>query len=257
MITEEAFIVLHGHEWLEHQRIAGKAASTALKAAKKLIEDKTSNLSLKDIEQECLRIIQESNCTPTFLNYKGFPGAVCASVNKQLVHGIPSTYKLKEGDVVKIDLGATYQGAIADCATTAIYGEPIKKEHLEVISTCRKALDNAISSISVGKRLGSIGAAIHHTVKSTRFKLITNYGGHGISKNKPHSSPFVSNRASSFEGVRFQPGMTLAIEPMVVVGDNRTRVMSDGWTVVTDDVGAHFEKTIFIHQDKVEIITEH
>ncbi len=261
-LSENMLVDLKDDDWFNRQSVAGKCAADCIKLGSKLISEKTPNLSLKDIEAACLEVMEQQNCIATFKGYKGssagpgFPGAVCLSVNNQLVHGIPTDYILQEGDVVKLDLGATYQGAIADTATTVIYGEPKKQEHLTLIQTCKKALDNAIKAVAVGKQLGVIGAAIHHTVKNTRFGLITNYGGHGISENKPHASPFVPNKSQSNTGIRIQPGLTIAIEPMVVIGDNRTRKLADGWTIVTDGVGAHFEHTIFVGNDKVHIMTE-
>jgi len=254
--AENQFIVLKDDKWLERQRYAGSVVAKCLYQARQMIEQKTPNLSLKDIEHECVKIIKDKDCYPTFLNYKGFPGAICASVNKQLVHGIPSNYKLKNGDIVKIDIGATFEGAIGDAAITVIYGDPILSKHTEMIEVCKKSLYLAISSIEVGKRLGIIGETIDKYVKSSGFKLIASYGGHGISYNTPHAQPFVSNRANKDSGVRIQPGMSITIEPMVTIGSDKTKVERDGWTVTTKDVSSHFEHSLFIREDSVEILTK-
>lgn len=252
--NDNTLIHLKDEHWLARQRIAGQCVAQCLSESETIIKA-NNGASLKDLEQHCLTIMTKYDCSPTFLNYKGFPGAICTSVNKQLVHGIPSDYKIKSGDVVKVDLGATYQGAIADSAITAIAGKPTSFWHPELIITCQKALTHAIQAIKIGARLGAIGQAIHHVVKGSPFRAIINYGGHGIDENRPHAPPFVANKAKDTEGVRFQPGMTLAIEPMVVISPAETKVLADGWTVVTPEIGVHFEETIFIHPDRVEVIT--
>lgn len=255
--SEMSFIKLKDEHWLARQKIAGKCVAACLSASKKLIESETKNLSLKDIEAACSSIISSMDCTSTFLGYKGFSGVICTSVNKQLVHGIPTDYLLQQGDVVKVDLGATYKGAIADAAITVIYGKPKSQQHVDLINTCNESLNNAIKSIQVGKRLGSIGNAINYIVKKTRYSLVTHYGGHGIDENKPHAEPFVANKSIADSGIRIQPGMTLAIEPMLLIGgDTKTWVGSDGWTVNALDVSSHFEHSIYIAEDKVHILTQ-
>lgn len=252
-----SLIKLKDARWLAKQRVAGSCVGKVLKTLNQLILDKTPNLSLLDLEAEALRQILDAKCTPTFKGYKGFPGSICLSVNKQLVHGIPSNYILQEGDVVKFDLGATYESVIADAAATAIYGEPKLKKHTELIEVCKGALTHAIQSIQIGKQLGCIGNAIHKYVSAkSNFSLITSYGGHGIDLNTPHAPPFVANKAKSNEGPRIQQGLTLAIEPMLAIGDNFTKVEADGWTVTTRDIGVHFEHTIYVDVDKVHVLTE-
>lgn len=248
-------ITLKDENWLSRQRVAGKCVGKILNHLEKLITNKQA-ATLKDLEAEADRLFIEESCTATFKNYKGFPGSICLSVNKEMVHGIPSNYKLIEGDVVKFDLGATYQGAIADAARTAIFGQAKIEKHIELIESCRTALNTGIEAIQVGCRLGVIGNAIHKYVSAkTNFGLVTNYGGHGLDESTPHAPPFVSNKSSANEGVRIQPGLTLAIEPMLTIGSPASRVLDDGWTVVTDGINAHFEHSVFVHEDRVEILT--
>jgi methionyl aminopeptidase len=255
--SDLTLVKLKDEHWLARQKVAGQCVAKCLARSRELIEAQTPNLTLKDLEAECLQIILSMKCTPTFLGYKGFPGVICASINTQLVHGIPSEYVLQPGDVVKVDLGATYQGAIADAAITAIYGAPKSPDHLLLVESCRDALANGIKAVAVGKRIGAIGNAIQHVVKRTRFGLITDYGGHGLDENTPHAEPFVANKALQTSGVRIQPGMTLAIEPMVVLGsDTRSWVSSDGWTVNTNTIGAHFEHTIYVSASGVQVLTQ-
>ena len=249
------FIPLKGEDWLTKQQLAGKAVATCLKTCKDIIES-NSGYTLKELEADCMVILNRFNCTPTFKDYKGFPGAICTSVNKQVVHGIPTNYKIKEGDLVTVDLGATFEGAIADAAITAIAGTAKDPEHERLLKICKEALDKAIASIEIGKNLGCIGSTIHQHTRSSGFKLITLYGGHGIDWNKPHSSPFVPNKAYKHDGIRIQPGLAIAIEPMLTIGSNKTKTLDDGWTVVTAGINCHWEHSVFIGEDKVHIITD-
>lgn len=251
-----SLITLKDDKWFERQKIAGKCVGSILSAINKIICEKLSNLTLLDLEEIAIKKFEEFGCSATFYNYKGFPGQVCLSVNRALVHGVPSKYKLQEGDIVKFDLGATYEGAIADAASTTIYGKPKSFQHMELVKSCKESLNNAIKAVAIDKRMGCIGSAIHHTVKKTRFGLVTKYGGHGLEYNTPHSEPFVPNKSQPNEGLRIQEGMTFCIEPMLTIGDNRTTLASDGWTVMTSDIGVHEEHTIFVGSDKIHVMTE-
>lgn len=253
---QNQFIHLHHEDWLEKQRVAGQALAEVMQILQQLVADKTT-MSLAEIDSLVDDEISKRKCYPTFKNFKGFPGAICISVNKQLVHGIPSDTKLQDGDVVSFDFGCTFEGAIADSAITLIYGEPLKKEHTRLIETTRDCLYNSIKAMAVGKPLGVIGNAIYRTAKQAGFNVITKFGGHGIDWNKPHADVFVPNRASPEEGIRIQPGLTIAIEPLLVPGNctGNTRIDDDGWTVCTEDVGAHHEHSLYVHKDHVEIIT--
>jgi methionyl aminopeptidase len=252
--SSEGLIVIKNADWLERQRIAGKITAGALILLERQIKEK-SLLSLLELNHLAEQFIQDHQCGPTFKGYKGFPAGVCISVNKQLVHGIPTSYYLQEGDVVSFDLGVTYKGAIADSALTCIYGEPKSQEHVRLIQSTKECLTKGIEAIKMEARIGSIGYAISRCAKNSGFGLITKYGGHGLSENKPHDVPFVANKAEPTEGIRFQPGLTLAIEPMLIMGDTYTYTDKDGWTVWGNGISSHFEHTIFIHEDHVEIIT--
>lgn len=246
---------LKNKDWLEKQRIAGRIAANALIKLENLVKDKTE-LSLIELNEVAEKFITDAGGFPTFKGYKGFPAGVCISVNKQLVHGIPTDYHLQSGDVVSFDLGVTWEGAIADTAITCIYGEPISIKHIDLIRATEEALMKGIEAIQVGKRLGCIGNAIHKSVKSNGFNVITKYGGHGLDWNVPHATPFVENKSEPDQGIRIQPGLAIAIEPMLVPGPTDTKTLADGWTVVTEDMGAHFEHSVFVHEDHVEIITD-
>ena len=246
---------LKNQDWLERQRIAGRIAAQSLKQLEDYVKGKTFHSMAEHVAAIDRFIIREGG-TPTFKNYKGFPAAVCVSINKQLVHGIPDDTVLGHGDIVSFDLGVTYQGAIADTALTCIMGTPKLERHVEMVRATEEALMKGIAAIQVGKRLGCIGHAISRHAKNSGFGLITNYGGHGLDWSIPHAAPFVSNTGSPDEGIRIQPGLSIAIEPMLVMGSTHTQTLADGWTVVTPDVSAHFEHSIFVHEDHVEIITD-
>lgn len=252
-------VTLKDEAWLINQRLAGKTVAKCLRTCHDLIVNQEPNLTGSKLDKICLDIIQEKGYIPTFKGYHGFPGNVCVSINNQMVHGIPSDVQIQSGDIVSVDLGVTVDGAIADAAMTAIYGGPEAAkdpEHIRLLETCQKALNNAIEEVEVGKHVGCIGKTIHKLAHTSGFGLILNYGGHGLDINQPHSSPFVANKANSTDGVRLYPGMTLAIEPMLTIGSTKTTVENDGWTVTTPDMNAHFEHTIFISKNNVEILTQ-
>jgi methionyl aminopeptidase len=251
------FFLLHNNEFLENQRIAGKVVSKCLQHLDNRIKEKTL-LTAKQLSLEVEQIIFDSNCIPTFKGYKSFPESCCISINNQLVHGIPQDIPFKDGDIVSFDLGATYNGAIGDAAITCIYGEnPLYEKMIRVTKEC---IDKAIQYIAVDKKIGVIGNAIFKHAKDNGFNVIETYGGHAIGMSEdgygiPHAAPFISNKSKPDEGIRIQPGMSLCIEPMLLIGDNKTYVSHDGWTVMTKSIGCHFERTIFIHEDRVEVIT--
>lgn len=254
IFRSNSLIDLKGMDWLEKQRVAGKIAASALVLLKKLVSEKT-NKSLIELNNIAEEHILSAGGIPTFKGYKGFPAGVCISVNKQLVHGIPDSKQLQEGDVVSFDLGVTIDGAIADSAITCIYGQAKHESHVKLIKITEESLNKSIESIQVGKRLGIIGNTIYKCARQNGFGVVTHYGGHGLTWNTPHASPFVENKSDLESGIRIQPGLSIAIEPMLVIGSPETKTLSDGWTVVTNDIGAHAEHTIFIHEDHVEIIT--
>lgn len=245
---------LKNEDWLVKQRVAGKVVADSLSILQKLVEEGTT-LTALELNNMIEDYIKEQKCSATFKGYKGFPAGVCISINKELVHGIPKDYHFQEGDVISFDLGATYEGAIADSALTCIYGKPKSDQHVRLIKATEEALMAGIAAIKVGNQLGCIGNAISKCAKSYQFALVTQYGGHGLDWNVPHAAPFVSNKGEVDEGIRIQSGLAIAVEPMLVIDSSSTRVLDDGWTVVTHDVGAHAEHSIFVHSDRVEIIT--
>jgi methionyl aminopeptidase len=254
--TTNSFIKLHNDVWLKNQRIAGKITAGALSLLERLVKEGTTK-SLIELDKIAEEFIRDNGCTPTFLGYQGFPNSVCISVNQGLVHGVCTDYVLQDGDLVSFDLGATHNTAIGDSALTMIYGSPKSEEHVRLVAATKEALEAAIGTVAVGRQLGVIGETITAVGRKYGYSIVSRFGGHSLNNNQPHAEPFVSNVDSSNNGVRMQAGMTLAIEPLFVIGpSNETITSSDGWTVECLDVCAHFENTIFIHNDHVEVITE-
>lgn len=251
---------LKDQNWLDKQRVAGKVVAATLSLLEQEVKNKTK-LSLIELNDVAEKFILQNNCEITFKGYKGFPAGVCISVNKQLVHGIPTNYYLQEGDIVSFDLGATFEGAIADSALTCIYGEPKSERHVDLLRVTEEALMKGIEAVKVGNRIGCIGNAIHRHIKNNGFTTIEKYGGHGISMTEngegiPHASPFIANKSNTNKGIRIQPGLVIAIEPMAVIGDSYTFVNDDRWTVTGAGPSAHYEHSIYVHKDHVEIISQ-
>lgn len=255
------FVKLQGKDWLEKQRISGKVVGDGLRLLEKLVNDKTTK-SLLELDKIIGDFITSNDCTPTFKNFNGFPNNCCMSVNNQLVHGIPTDYKLQDGDVVTFDFGATFEEVVSDAARTFIFGEPKFKQHIQLLKTTKECLIKAIESIEVGKHLGVIGDTIYRHGRNNGFAVVDVYGGHGIGldgegKACAHMPPFVSNRSNSNEGLRIQPGLVIAIEPLLVLGNsNKTYTSKDGWTVMAENICAHEEHSIYVHEDHVEVLTK-
>jgi methionyl aminopeptidase len=256
-IKKGEIITLKTYDWINNQKFAGRVVASIHREFFKIVKNK-ENVKLSDLGNLANSIIRKNNCIPTFLNYKGFKSVICASLNKELVHGTARDIALKEGDVLKIDIGATYNGAIADCAVTYVYGKTSDKI-MEMLISCQKALKEAINVVEPGNRIGEIGKVIFQRSKADGFGVITNYGGHGIDVGILHASPFISNKSRADEGITIQPGMSIAIEPMFVLGKNiNTKILPDKWTVVTSDIGCHYEHSVTLDKNgNRHIITDH
>jgi methionyl aminopeptidase len=256
LFHENNFVSLKNKDWLDKQRVAGRIAAETLFHLQSRIFISSVGPTLIELNEEAEAYIASKGGICTFKGYKGFPAGVCISVNKQVVHGIPTDYRLQPGDLVSFDLGVTIEGAIADTAITCIYGPPNSERHVKLVEDTEAALMRGINAIKIGERLGVIGQAIYKDAHAQGYGVINNYGGHGLDWNIPHASPFVENKSDASKGIRIQPGLAIAIEPMLTLGSVSTKTLDDGWTVVTPDLSAHFEHTIYVHEDHVEIITD-
>ena len=201
--------------------------------------------------------IRERDATPSFLGYRGYPASICTSLNDEVVHGIPSKKReLKEGDVLSLDFGAILEGFQADSAVTVFVGRPPSEEAVKLVRATEASLEAAISQVRPGGRLSDIGHAVEQVALGAGFQVVREYVGHGIGRAM-HEDPQIPNYGDPGRGPELRPGLVIAIEPMVNVGDWRTRVLADGWTVVTDDgsLSAHFEHTVAVTEDGHEVLT--
>jgi methionyl aminopeptidase len=237
---------------IELMRKAGKIAAAARALAGEMVKP---GVSTKAIDRAVHDFILGQDAVPSFLNYNGYPASVCISVNEQVIHGIPGTYRIKEGDIVSIDVGAVYKGYHGDCAATYTAGE-CSEEVKNLIKVTRESFFEGINFARAGCRIADISHAIQSYVEKNGYSVVREYVGHGIG-TRMHEEPEVPNFGTPGHGPRLIPGMTIAIEPMVNMGGAAIRVLSDGWTVVTRDnkPSAHYENTVLITKGDPEILT--
>ena len=213
-------------------------------------------VTTNDLNEVVRDVLQEHNATSNFLGHHGFPGVICASVNDEIVHGIPGKRRLQEGDIISVDIGAIIDGFHGDSAWTYPVGE-ISDEDRRLLQDTEDALYAGIAAARAGSRIGAIGAAIESFAKPLGYGIVEGYGGHGIGRQM-WEEPHIPNHGSADFGPRMREGMTMAIEPMLNLGDKGTRVLDDDWTVVTADGSrsAHFEHTVVITDGEPEILTK-
>jgi len=236
-------------------REAGRVNALALETVKNLIRPGVTTSAMDAAAEE---VIREHGGTPVFKGYPGpypFPATLCVSVNEALVHGFPNGRKLKEGDIVSVDCGTLLEGFVGDSAFTIGVGE-ISEEAQRLLEVTEKALYEGISMMRVGKRSGDVSAAIQIYIENNGFHVTREYTGHGVGRQM-HEGPQVPNYGKSGKGVPLKPGMTIALEPMVLVGTPHTRVLTDQWTVVSmdDSLTAHFEHTVAVTEGEPQILT--
>jgi len=233
-------------------REAGRVVGQVLEILK---EEIRPGLIAKELDAIVRREFAARGVTPTFLGYHGYPATVCVSVNDQVVHGIPGERVFKEGDIVSIDLGATHRGFVGDAAITVGVGR-VSPEAERLIRTTEETLWKGIAAARAGAPLGAISFAIQRHAESAGFSVVREYVGHGVGREM-HEEPQVPNYGPPDRGPVLRKGMVLALEPMVNVGDWRTRRDSDNWTVSTLDgsLSAHFEHTIAITDGEAQVLT--
>lgn len=233
-------------------RQAGKITAGARSLARQMIEP---GVTTKAINREVFSFIKKSGAEPTFLGYGGYPASVCISVNEQVIHGIPGNRRIEEGDIVSIDVGATYKGYVGDCAGTFPCGK-CSDEALRLIAATRQSFFEGIKYARQGCRVSDISAAVQAYAEGQGYSVVREYVGHGVGA-KMHEEPEVPNFGHPGHGPRLIKGMTIAVEPMINAGGWQVRVLPDGWTVVTADgkLSAHYENTILITDGEPEILT--
>jgi methionyl aminopeptidase len=234
-------------------RDAGRIVARVLERLREIARPGTSTAQLG--AEACALIAREGGL-PSFKGYRGFPAEICASINEEVVHGIPSSSRiLTEGDIVSLDVGVIYHGYQGDAAVTLPVGK-VSAEAERLLAVTEKALREGIAQSREGNRTGDISAAIQRYVESEGFGVVREYTGHGIGRSM-HEDPQIPNFGRPHTGARLRRGMTFALEPMVIAGDWRTRILDDGWTVVTADgtLSAHFEHTVAVTDVEPEILT--
>lgn len=244
--------VKNEHE-LQLMREAGKVTAAVLKLMTELVRPGVSTWEL-DAEAEAK--IRSFGATPLFLGYGGFPGSICASVNEEVVHGIPKKDRiLKSGDIISIDTGARLDGFCSDAAITLGVGK-VSDEAQKLMDVTKKSLYKAIGQVKPGARLGDVGNAVETFAELHNMGVVRDYCGHGIGRNM-HEEPCIPNFGQRGTGPVLRAGMVLAIEPMLTAGTFRVRQLNDGWTVVTRDgsYAAHFEHTVAVTANGSEIFT--
>ncbi len=246
-------IVIKSAREIEIMRQAGHIVAQTLAELSQSVRPGTTT---RDLDTLAFRTLTKLGATPSFKGYRGFPASLCASINDEVVHGIPDKKRvLKEGDIVSLDVGAYYKGFHGDAAVTVPVGK-VNGRVLELLEACKAGLAAAIAAARAGSQVGDISAAVQTTVEALGFSVVRQYTGHGVGRNL-HEDPLVPNVGEPHTGALLKPGMTLALEPMINMGGWAVKEQPNGWTVVTRDgsLSAHFEHTIAITEGDADILT--
>jgi len=246
-------IELKSAEEIDLMRQAGRVVAGLLEA---LAEHARPGVKTKALDEVARTYLREHGAQPAFLGYRGFPAAICVSVNEEVVHGIPGDRTIREGDVVSLDAGAVIRGYYADAALTVTVGavSPVVRR---LVDTTRQALEMGIRQATVGNRLSDISHAVQQIVEGAGFGIVRDFVGHGIGRAM-HEEPPIPNFGAPHMGPRLKAGMVLAIEPMVTERGPEVEILEDGWTAVTRDrsLAAHFEHTVAITDTGTEVLTQ-
>jgi methionyl aminopeptidase len=244
-------VIIKSPREIEHLKKSNVIVAEVFEKLKEMI---VPGVTTKELDQVAEEYILEKGARPAFKGYRGFPATLCISINEEVVHGIPNQRRLKEGDIVSIDVGVNFIGYFGDAAITLPVGE-IDPEAKRLLEVTERALYIGIEEAKVGNRLFDISYAIQRWVESHGFSVVRDFVGHGIGRDL-HEEPQIPNFGSPHQGPRLEKGMVFALEPMVNEGTHQVKVLSDGWTVVTMDGkrSAHFEHTVAITDGKAEIL---
>ncbi|MDI3481405.1 MAG: methionyl aminopeptidase [Tepidanaerobacteraceae bacterium] len=245
-------IILKSRREIDIMKKAGKIVAMTLEKLEKAIRPGITTGELDRIAEE---FIKSLGAYPTFKGYRGFPAAICTSINEEVVHGIPGLRVLKDGDIISIDVGASFEGYNGDAARTFIVGEADKKA-VDLIEATKQSFFNGLAFAKPGYRLSDISHAIQTYVEERGYSVVRDYVGHGIGR-KMHEDPQIPNFGPPHRGPRLKAGMTLAIEPMVNAGGYEVYTLDNRWTVVTKDgsLSAHYENTVLVTESEPEILT--
>jgi methionyl aminopeptidase len=245
-------IILKSPEEVGKIQQAGRIVAEVLKELKEQVKPGVTTLDLDEIAEKGIR---KRGGQPAFKGYRGFPATLCASVNNEIVHGIPSKRTLQEGDIIGLDLGAIVDGYYGDAAITVAVGA-LRPEVQRLVTVTEESLYKGIDQMKVGNRLSDVSHAVQEHVEAAGFSVVKDFVGHGIGQSL-HEEPQLPNFGKPGQGPRLRPGMVLAIEPMVNMGKDGVLVLSDHWTAVTEDgsLSAHFEHTVAITESGPVILT--
>jgi methionyl aminopeptidase len=234
-----------------------------MRAANMLVADVLAELAAmvapgvttSDLDTEAERLVRAAGAEPAFKGYRGYPATLCASVNEQVVHGIPSARALNEGDIISLDMGVKLNGFYGDSAVTVAVGR-VPDDVVKLLRVTQEALEKGIAQVRIGGRVSDIGHAVQAHVEANGFSVVREFVGHGIGASL-HEEPQIANYGDPGRGPRLAEGMTLAIEPMVNVGKPTVKMLSDGWTAVTKDgtLSAHFEHTVAVTKTGPLVLT--
>ena len=246
-------IELKSRDEIKRMRKACAIAAAVLEKVGKAVE---IGVTTEDLDKLAEKLIRKKHAIPVFIGYRGYKNATCISVNEEIVHGIPGKRIIKDGDLVKIDVGVKIDGFCGDTAFTFPVGK-IDKKATKLMRAGKDALKAAIRQVRAGNHLGEVSAAVERVASSQGFSVVRDLYGHGIGANL-HEDPLIPNYGKPGEGLKLQPGMVFAIEPMLNIGTWKIRTLSDGWTVITADksLSCHFEHSVLITEGEPEILTQ-
>lgn len=245
-------IALKSAREIETIRRSGKITAAALT---ELMEKARPGMTTAELDRIAERAIRGRGGVPTFKGYRGFPASICASVNSEVVHGIPGSYVLRDGDLLSIDLGTTFEGFVSDSAVTIPIGT-IPPNALRLLAVTQECLMIGIAAAKDGGHVGDIGAAVQEHAERNGYGVVRELVGHGVGREM-HEEPNVPNYGRRGAGVKMRPGLVIAIEPMITEGAPGVAIREDGWTVVTADgkLAAHFEHTVAVTEEGPKILT--
>lgn len=246
-------VTIKSEKEIELMRESGRILSLVHTELAKMIKP---GISTMDIDKKCRQVIREFGCIPSFLDYEGYPAAVCVSVNEEIVHGIPrKDHIIKDGDIVSLDCGVIYKGYHSDAARTIPVGN-VKPEYQKLIDVTKQSFFEGLKYAKAGNHISDISGAIQDYCEAFGYTLVRELVGHGVGKDL-HEDPQVPNFRTGRKGMKLQAGMTIAVEPMVNFGTQEIIWLDDGWTVITADKlpSAHYENTILITDGEPELLT--
>lgn len=245
-------VILKQPDEIDKARVSNRIVAEALSVLREKVRP---GVTTRELDKIAEGVAGKRGAKPAFKGYRGYPYSLCTSVNEEVVHGMPSNRVLVEGDIIGLDFGVYYQGLYGDAAITLPVGR-VSEQAARLMQVTQQSLYSAIDQACDGNRLGDISAAVQETAETAGYSIVRDFVGHGIGKSM-HEEPQIPNFGKKGRGIELKKGMILAIEPMVNAGKYRVRILSDGWTVITEDgsLSAHFEHSVAITDNGPEILS--